>query len=136
MEKLERSLAKVEEENKALREEVGRFRKNFDVEKANWLDEKEKVGSAPLHITALAQLTLRLQVIRYQKQLQLNYVQMYKRNKTLESEVRLQYQLVAVACAHVLLIAHDVLLHREHIRISGYLVCEASVTCSIPHMGS
>jgi len=26
-------------------------------------------------------------VIRYQKQLQLNYVQMYKRNKTLESEV-------------------------------------------------
>ena len=28
-----------------------------------------------------------LQVIRYQKQLQLNYVQMYKRNKTLESEV-------------------------------------------------
>ena len=27
------------------------------------------------------------QVIRYQKQLQLNYVQMYKRNKTLESEV-------------------------------------------------
>lgn len=68
VEKLERSLAQVEEENKALREEVGRFRKNFDVEKANWLDEKEKV-------------------IRYQKQLQLNYVQMYKRNKTLESEV-------------------------------------------------
>ena len=26
-------------------------------------------------------------MIRYQKQLQLNYVQMYKRNKTLESEV-------------------------------------------------
>ncbi len=33
-----------------------------------WLDEKEKV-------------------IRYQKQLQLNYVQMYKRNKTLESDL-------------------------------------------------
>ena len=28
-------------------------------------------------------------VIRYQKQLQLNYVQMYKRNKTLESEIEL-----------------------------------------------
>ena len=26
-------------------------------------------------------------VIRYQKQLQLNYVQMYKRNKTLEAEI-------------------------------------------------
>ena len=44
------------------------FRKTFETEKAHWLDEKEKV-------------------IRYQKQLQLNYVQMYKRNKTLESEI-------------------------------------------------
>merc|ERR1719431_1489290 len=54
--------------NKILKEEVDRYKENFEVEKANWLDEKEKV-------------------IRYQKQLQLNYVQMYKRNKTLESEV-------------------------------------------------
>ena len=45
-----------------------RYRENYEVEKVNWLDEKEKV-------------------IRYQKQLQLNYVQMYKKNKTLESEV-------------------------------------------------
>ena len=45
-----------------------RFLETFETEKATWLDEKEKV-------------------IRYQKQLQLNYVQMYKRNKTLESEM-------------------------------------------------
>lgn len=68
VEKLQRNLAEVEAGNVTLREELDRFRKNFEVEKANWLDEKEKV-------------------IRYQKQLQLNYVQMYKRNKTLESEV-------------------------------------------------
>ena len=40
----------------------------FESERSHWLDEKEKV-------------------IRYQKQLQLNYVQMYKRNKVLESEM-------------------------------------------------
>ena len=40
----------------------------FEVETANWLTEKEKV-------------------IRYQKQLQLNYVSMYKRNKVLEQEL-------------------------------------------------
>jgi len=44
------------------------FPGTFETEKAHWLDEKEKV-------------------IRYQKQLQLNYVQMYKRNKTLEAEI-------------------------------------------------
>ena len=44
------------------------FLGTFETEKAHWLDEKEKV-------------------IRYQKQLQLNYVQMYKRNKTLEAEI-------------------------------------------------
>ena len=44
------------------------FSGTFETEKAHWLDEKEKV-------------------IRYQKQLQLNYVQMYKRNKTLEAEI-------------------------------------------------
>ena len=38
------------------------------METANWLSEKEKV-------------------IRYQKQLQLNYVSMYKKNKTLEQEM-------------------------------------------------
>ena len=41
-----------------------------------------------MELTAYWDLILNiLKVIRYQKQLQLNYVQMYKRNKTLESEV-------------------------------------------------
>lgn len=52
------SLSRQHEELKAL----------FESERSHWLDEKEKV-------------------IRYQKQLQLNYVQMYKRNKVLESEM-------------------------------------------------
>lgn len=53
---------------KQLQKEAELFRQTFETEKAHWLDEKEKV-------------------IRYQKQLQLNYVQMYKRNKTLEQEI-------------------------------------------------
>ena len=68
IETVQRSLEEAEFNNKLLKEEVDRYKESFEVEKANWLDEKEKV-------------------IRYQKQLQLNYVQMYKRNKTLESEV-------------------------------------------------
>ena len=68
VERLQRSLKEVDMNTKVLREEVDKYKENFEVEKVNWLDEKEKV-------------------IRYQKQLQLNYVQMYKRNKTLESEV-------------------------------------------------
>ena len=68
IEDLQRSLKEADINNQILKEEVEQFKENFEVEKANWLDEKEKV-------------------IRYQKQLQLNYVQMYKRNKTLESEV-------------------------------------------------
>ncbi|XP_023242235.1 leucine zipper putative tumor suppressor 2-like [Centruroides sculpturatus] len=43
-------------------------RENIEMERIQWMEEKEKV-------------------IRYQKLLQLNYIQMYKRNKTLESEV-------------------------------------------------
>merc|ERR1740123_1384059 len=68
VERLQRSLKEADISNKMLREEVDKYKENFEVEKVNWLDEKEKV-------------------IRYQKQLQLAYVQMYKRNKTLESEV-------------------------------------------------
>jgi len=68
VERLQRSLKEADMNTKVLREEVDKYKENFEVEKVNWLDEKEKV-------------------IRYQKQLQLNYVQMYKRNKTLESEV-------------------------------------------------
>ena len=68
IEDLQRSLKEADLSSQILKGEVEQFKENFEVEKANWLDEKEKV-------------------IRYQKQLQLNYVQMYKRNKTLESEV-------------------------------------------------
>ena len=68
IEELQRSLKEADISQQILAGEVEQFKQNFEVEKANWLDEKEKV-------------------IRYQKQLQLNYVQMYKRNKTLESEV-------------------------------------------------
>jgi len=68
IERIQRSLKDADVNNKILKDEVDKYKENFEVEKANWLDEKEKV-------------------IRYQKQLQLNYVQMYKRNKTLESEV-------------------------------------------------
>ena len=53
---------------KELKNEASETKETFETEKAHWLDEKEKV-------------------IRYQKQLQLNYVQMYKRNKTLEAEI-------------------------------------------------
>merc|ERR1712156_1188175 len=53
---------------KELKNEASETKEIFETEKAHWLDEKEKV-------------------IRYQKQLQLNYVQMYKRNKTLEAEI-------------------------------------------------
>ena len=51
-----------------LKIELDTQRENFELETANWLSEKEKV-------------------IRYQKQLQLNYVSMYKRNKGLELEL-------------------------------------------------
>jgi chromosome segregation ATPase len=57
-----------EEVHLALRREHDRQVEKFEVETANWLSEKEKV-------------------IRYQKQLQLNYVSMYKKNKTLEQEM-------------------------------------------------
>ncbi|XP_023346466.1 NEDD4-binding protein 3-B [Eurytemora carolleeae] len=68
IEKIQNRLRECEKEKGELRTELDLFKENFEVEKVNWLDEKEKV-------------------IRYQKQLQLNYVQMYKKNKSLESEV-------------------------------------------------
>ena len=89
-----------------------RFRQNFEVEKANWLDEKEKVNFQKYFHSVFSDFftmlcyintywstitlnynTVSLKVIRYQKQLQLNYVQMYKRNKTLESEVGTKIQI-------------------------------------------
>ena len=55
-------------EIRKLREQLDDVKDNFEKEKEQWLDEKNKV-------------------IRYQKQLQLNYVQMYNKNKMLEAEV-------------------------------------------------
>ena len=55
-------------EIRKLREQLDDVQDNFEKEKEQWLDEKNKV-------------------IRYQKQLQLNYVQMYNKNKMLEAEV-------------------------------------------------
>ncbi|CAB4060834.1 unnamed protein product [Lepeophtheirus salmonis] len=68
IEKLRSDLEEARRESLFLKEKTDRCKENFEVEKAHWLDEKEKV-------------------IRYQKQLQLNYVQMYKKNKQLESEI-------------------------------------------------
>ena len=68
IEKLQNDLGNLITEVKELKSEASISKETFETEKSMWLDEKEKV-------------------IRYQKQLQLNYVQMYKRNKTLESEI-------------------------------------------------
>ena len=68
IEKLQSELDQLASAVKDLKSEASETKETFETEKAHWLDEKEKV-------------------IRYQKQLQLNYVQMYKRNKTLESEI-------------------------------------------------
>jgi chromosome segregation ATPase len=51
-----------------LREELSEERKEFEQERVIWAQEKEKV-------------------LRYQRQLQLNYVQMFRRTKSLEAEV-------------------------------------------------
>lgn len=51
-----------------LREELSQERNEFEQERVTWAQEKEKV-------------------LRYQRQLQLNYVQMFRRTRTLEAEV-------------------------------------------------
>jgi hypothetical protein len=51
-----------------LREELSEERREFEQERITWAQEKEKV-------------------LRYQRQLQLNYVQMFRRTKSLEAEV-------------------------------------------------
>lgn len=68
LEKLRKQLKIREDEHASLRSKHDHQVEKFEVETANWLSEKEKV-------------------IRYQKQLQLNYVSMYKKNKTLEQEM-------------------------------------------------
>jgi chromosome segregation ATPase len=68
IEKLQREIECLNGRIGQLKEESETTKECFEAEKTHWIDEKEKV-------------------IRYQKQLQLNYVQMYKRNKTLEAEI-------------------------------------------------
>jgi chromosome segregation ATPase len=51
-----------------LRQELSEERNEFEQERVTWAQEKEKV-------------------LRYQRQLQLNYVQMFRRTRTLEAEV-------------------------------------------------
>ena len=68
LEQLKAQLKSREEVHNKLRQEHDQQVEQFEMETANWLSEKEKV-------------------IRYQKQLQLNYVSMYKKNKTLEQEM-------------------------------------------------
>lgn len=68
IERLHTGLGNLTSAVKELKIEATESKAFFETEKTHWLDEKEKV-------------------IRYQKQLQLNYVQMYKRNKTLEAEI-------------------------------------------------
>ena len=68
LEQVKGKLREAEEAHAQLRRNHDHQVEQFEVETANWLSEKEKV-------------------IRYQKQLQLNYVSMYKKNKTLEQEM-------------------------------------------------
>ena len=68
LEVLKKQLRAREESHTLLRREHDQQVEQFEVETANWLSEKEKV-------------------IRYQKQLQLNYISMNKKNKTLEQEM-------------------------------------------------
>ena len=65
---LKQQLKQKTEENTKLQEEFDNVSDNYKTETDNWLGEKEKV-------------------IKYQKQLQLNYVSMYNRNKQLETEI-------------------------------------------------
>jgi hypothetical protein len=66
---LEREVkGRLEREVENMRRELREERENFEAERANWLEEKEKV-------------------IKYQKQLQLNYVQMFRRTRALEEEL-------------------------------------------------
>ena len=64
----DKQITMLQEQLHKLREDVAGQREFFEKEKEVWVDEKNKV-------------------IRYQKQLQLNYVQMFRKNKLLEAEV-------------------------------------------------
>jgi len=64
----DRELSALKEELDKLRLEILVNKEEYEKEKEQWLEEKNKV-------------------IMYQKQLQLNYVQMFRKNKVLEAEV-------------------------------------------------
>lgn len=68
MAQLKQEVERLRNELSSVRREYELAQENIEMERIQWLEEKEKV-------------------IRYQKLLQLNYVQMYKRNKSLENEV-------------------------------------------------
>ena len=68
IELLKEQLKRKVEENVKLQDQFESVSDNYKTETDNWLVEKEKV-------------------IKYQKQLQLNYVSMYNRNKQLEAEM-------------------------------------------------
>ena len=68
IELLKEQLKRKVEENVNLQDQFESVSDNYKTETDNWLVEKEKV-------------------IKYQKQLQLNYVSMYNRNKQLEAEM-------------------------------------------------
>ena len=68
IELLRKQLQSKLDENSKLQAEFDNVCDNYKTETDNWLGEKEKV-------------------IKYQKQLQLNYVSMYNKNKQLEAEM-------------------------------------------------
>ncbi|RUS73798.1 hypothetical protein EGW08_018437, partial [Elysia chlorotica] len=65
----ERTIDELQEETTSLRAHIEELKVKQEEERKQWLDEKNKV-------------------VRYQKQLQLNYVQMQRKNTTLETEVQ------------------------------------------------
>ena len=67
--KQERTIDELQEETLRLRAHIEELKAQQEEERKQWLDEKNKV-------------------VRYQKQLQLNYVQMQRKNTTLETEVQ------------------------------------------------
>ncbi|GFS03875.1 leucine zipper putative tumor suppressor 2-like protein [Elysia marginata] len=67
--KQERTIDELQEETLNLRAHIEELKAQQEEERKQWLDEKNKV-------------------VRYQKQLQLNYVQMQRKNTALETEVQ------------------------------------------------
>lgn len=70
----------------------------FEDERRVWQEEKEKVETggvalispqwSALYWGSIVTVLVSVQVIRYQKQLQQNYIQMYRRNRDLERAMR------------------------------------------------